>query len=131
NSWANESRLILWQIEDGLDWRSTSAYNLSQHGGIGYVAWANRAVLAELIEAVQYFVYGLNSSFDYGVWSTVHSGLYFQESAVTYKQIVEAWIKDDFEGRAITIATLDRMRQILWDEPFNVKWAARPESQVF
>ena len=46
---------------------------------------------------------------------------------VTYKSIVEAWIKDDFEGRDITIAVIDRMRQILWDEPFNVTWAARPE----
>lgn len=48
---------------------------------------------------------------------------------VTYKSIVEAWIKDDFEGRDITIAVIDRMRQILWDEPFSVVWAARPEEQ--
>ncbi len=49
---------------------------------------------------------------------------------VTYQTIVEAWIKDDFEGRAITIAMIDRMRQILWNEPFYVRWAARPETSV-
>jgi len=49
---------------------------------------------------------------------------------VTWKAIVEAWIKDDFAGRVPTIAVIDRMRQILWDEPFNVQWAARPESGI-
>lgn len=46
---------------------------------------------------------------------------------LTWQAIVEAWTKDDFAGRAYTIATIDRMRQILWDEPFDVRWAARPE----
>lgn len=49
---------------------------------------------------------------------------------VTWKAIVEAWIKNDFEGRAPTIAVIDRMRQIIWDEPFSVLWAARPESDI-
>ncbi|GAI76277.1 unnamed protein product, partial [marine sediment metagenome] len=26
-----------------------------------------------------------------------------------------------------TIGVIDRMRQILWDEPFDLTWAARPE----
>ncbi|GAH43734.1 unnamed protein product, partial [marine sediment metagenome] len=43
----------------------------------------------------------------------------------------EAWIKDDFEGRGVTIATIDRMRQLIWNEPFNVQWAAKPEEQPF
>lgn len=50
-------------------------------------------------------------------------------AAVTWKAICEAWIKDDFAGRVPTIAVIDRMRQILWDEPFFVAWAARPEEQ--
>jgi len=50
---------------------------------------------------------------------------------LTYKDIVEAWFKNDFEGRAITIACIDRMRQKLWNEPFNAIWAARPEEQEF
>ncbi|GAJ24507.1 unnamed protein product, partial [marine sediment metagenome] len=48
---------------------------------------------------------------------------------VTWKSICEAWLKNDFEGRAPTIAIIDRMRQILWDEPFNIIWAARPEEK--
>jgi len=49
---------------------------------------------------------------------------------VTWKAICEAWIKNDFEGRAPTIAVIDRMRQILWDEPFSIQWAARPEQEI-
>lgn len=54
-----------------------------------------------------------------------------EEYELTWQKICEAWIKNDFEGRAFTIATIDRMRQILWDEPFFVAWAARPEEQEF
>ncbi len=48
---------------------------------------------------------------------------------LTWKTICEAWAKDDFEGRFHTIAFIDRMRQIIWDEPFNVIWAAKPEGE--
>lgn len=49
--------------------------------------------------------------------------------AVTAKAICEAWAKDDFEYRAMTIAYIDRQRQLIWNEPFFVAWAARPESE--
>lgn len=48
---------------------------------------------------------------------------------VNYKSICEAWGRNDFEGRAVTIAFIDRMRQLLWNEPFSAMWAARPEEQ--
>jgi len=54
----------------------------------------------------------------------------YGSGAVTWEAIVEAWISNDFEGRAPTIAVIDRMRQILWDEPFRVTWAARPEIEI-
>jgi len=130
NTWANECRIILWGLEDDLDWRTISNYDKNQHGGIGWVAEANRAVIADLIEAMQYFVYGYTTSFDYVYWLNVHQGLYNRASPVTWKTIVEAWIANDFEGRAVTIAVIDRMRQILWNEPFNVQWAARPEQEI-
>jgi len=47
--------------------------------------------------------------------------------AMTYVDICNAWAKDSFRGRAETIAYIDRMRQLVWDEPFNVIWASRPE----
>ena len=50
---------------------------------------------------------------------------------LTWQAIAEAWIKNDFEGRGVTIAVIDRMRQIIWDEPFFVQWASRPEQQEF
>jgi len=46
---------------------------------------------------------------------------------LTWQAICEAWAKDDFAGRAPTIAFIDRMRQLIWDEPFSVVWAAKPE----
>jgi len=48
---------------------------------------------------------------------------------VTWKSICEAWVKDDFEGRFWTIGIIDRMRQIMWNEPFDITWAARPEQR--
>lgn len=46
---------------------------------------------------------------------------------LTWQAIVEAWAKDDFAGAGATIAFIDRMRQLIWDEPFYVNWAAKPE----
>jgi len=51
-----------------------------------------------------------------------------EEYELTAEKICEAWAADDFGGRMITIAFIDRMRQLLWDEPYYVKWAARPEA---
>lgn len=46
---------------------------------------------------------------------------------LTATNICEAWAKDEFHDRALTIAFIDRMRQLIWDEPFYVAWAARPK----
>ena len=54
---------------------------------------------------------------------------YILNHTVTYRTIAEAWAKNSFEGRMVTIAFIDRMRQLLWDEPYFVAWAAEPESQ--
>jgi len=46
---------------------------------------------------------------------------------LTAKAICEAWAADNFEDRALTIAFIDRQRQLVWNEPFSVKWAATPK----
>jgi len=46
---------------------------------------------------------------------------------LTWQAICEAWAANDFEGRTATIAFIDRMRQLIWNEPFFVEWAAQPE----
>jgi len=51
------------------------------------------------------------------------------EYELTAIKICEAWAKNSFEERALTIAFIDRMRTLIWDEPFYVVWAARPESE--
>ncbi|GAI75783.1 unnamed protein product, partial [marine sediment metagenome] len=71
------------------------------------------------------------SAVEYDIYDPPYGVVYYLDNyaGVTWKQIVEAWVKDDFEGRAWTIAVIDRMRQILWDEPFEILWAARPEDK--
>lgn len=129
NTWAGYCSGLLSDLEDDLDDRSITTFNLTQHGGIGYVCIANRAVLHDLIEAMQYFVYGQVNVFNYTKWFYVHKGLYDKEAEITWKSICEAWVKNDFEGRFWTIGIIDRMRQILWNEPFDLTWAARPEQR--
>ena len=52
---------------------------------------------------------------------------YFANFAgVTWEAICSAWIKNDFEGRQWTIAMIDHMRKLLWNEPFDVVFAATP-----
>ena len=46
---------------------------------------------------------------------------------LTAKKICEAWAVNGFQDRALTIAFIDRMRQLIWDEPFYVAWAAKPK----
>lgn len=75
------------------------------------------------INAIKYLVYQSEDCL-YNADIIHHLSEY---TGVTWKSIAEAWVKDDFEGRVWTIGTIDRMRQILWNEPFNLKWAARPE----
>ena len=52
-----------------------------------------------------------------------------EEYELTAEKICLAWAKDEFKDRALTIAFIDRMRQLIWDEPFYVAWASRPESR--
>lgn len=129
NSWANESRILLSNVEDNLDWRVPSQYDKSQHGGIGFIAVANRLVLSELIEAMQWFVYGYSDTFDYVYWGNVHVGLYDRAEPLTWKSICEALITNDFEGSYWFISIIDRMRQLIWDEPYKIQWAAKPVSE--
>lgn len=129
SGWANQSRQLLWGLQNDLDDKVISPYDQQRYAGIGGVAVANRTVLYDLIEAMQYFVYGYSSSFNYSYWGSIHIGLYHKEATVTWQAICEAWVKDDFEGRFWTIGIIDRMRQIMWDEPFDLTWAARPEER--
>lgn len=48
---------------------------------------------------------------------------------VTWKAICEAWVKNDFEGKEWTIACIDHMRKLMWDKPFFIQWASKPEQE--
>lgn len=99
------------------------------HKAIQRILWG----LDDLLNGCRHIIGDAASPYHYDILFMVHQLCWEWTTEdipeVTYKAIAEAWIKDDFEGRAITIALIDRMRQILWDEPFSVIWAARPEEQ--
>jgi len=128
NGWLNEARLLLYQLEADIDTRNFSDYDAAQHGGIGYVVRSLRTVMYDLIRACQYINYGYTSSFNYVYWGDVLIWCVNNITPLTWKSICEAWAANDFEGRTITIAFIDRMRQLCWNEPFYAVWAARPEN---
>lgn len=84
---------------------------------INAISYLNTAVTSSTAANYEYPVYPL-----YAVpYYVEHFTLY------NYVDICNAWAKDGFRGRAETIAYIDRMRQLIWNEPFNAIWAARPE----
>lgn len=129
SSYVYNCRERLAGVEDGLEWGyEPNAYQKTQNGGIGWIAVANRQVLADLIEAMQWFVYGYSDPFGSYVWYSSLLGLYNKEVEITWKAICEAWVANDFEGKEWTIACIDRMRVLMWDEPFSIQWAASPNA---
>jgi len=71
---------------------------------------------------VNYLDKALTEAWQYGMGD-------FPAADVTWKSICEAWVKNDFEGKEWTIACIDRMRQLMWDKPFSIKWAADPKEE--
>lgn len=85
--------------------------------------------LSLLIAGIQYLAWTFNPYSPYGAvpyFLRHHTGA-GEEYELTATKICEAWMADDFKDRALTIAMIDRMRQLVWDEPFNITWAARPK----
>lgn len=114
----SENTLTTWE---------TTVYLEEKHKPFSYWLYELRESVEYLQAAVYYLTHHSKSYPDY--YNLYYILQELSEAGVTWQSIVEAWVHNDFEGRALTIATIDRMRQILWDEPFYVKWAARPEEQ--
>jgi len=57
----------------------------------------------------------------------INNNAFEKAEALTWQSIIEAWMVNDYEARTWTIAIIDKMRQICWDEPYNIIFAARPE----
>lgn len=106
------------------DWIMTNFWLTTNVGKcLGDLRWA----VEDINQGIRYF---LSRSFIYDYKYTIPYWMsHFGGGVITWKTIAEAWSADDFEGRFWTIALIDRMRQLLWNEPFNITWAARPEEQ--
>jgi hypothetical protein len=46
---------------------------------------------------------------------------------ITWQSIIDAWRYNDYEGDTITIYTLDRMRERIWNRPFCLTDYGKPE----
>lgn len=93
----------------------------------------DHAAIGHIIDACNIFFGGINALARKDTnYDPPHYIPYLWEHCagkMTAKEICEAWAKNGFEERALTIAFIDRMRALIWDEPFYIKWAARPESE--
>ncbi|GAI67287.1 unnamed protein product [marine sediment metagenome] len=94
------------------------------HKAIGRCINAVEHILAGSLKVVghgespghaNWLYYALSSSFaaQFENWPKPH-----------WKIICEAWAENEWEGMKWTIACIDRMRQLMWDEPFDIQWAA-------
>ncbi|MBA7695458.1 hypothetical protein ES703_104086 [subsurface metagenome] len=114
------------------------------HAGLARDSTSNpvsRSDFIWLINAVDFLIELIESLGDFGEASYDQSHLFEsiywayadvpngEPYVLTWKKICEAWAVNDFEGRAVTIAFIDRMRELIWDEPFSAQWAAKPEEE--
>ncbi|MBA7609502.1 hypothetical protein ES703_16693 [subsurface metagenome] len=97
----------------------------------------DHASLGHLIEAVDHNIYATYYSLCRNTFYTPNYGVpYFftyhtegEPFVLTWRAICEALAKDDFEGRYWAIAIIDHMRTLIWDKPFNIIWATKPEKE--
>lgn len=122
NTWAGYCGGLLYDLEDGIDTRSVSAYNLSAHGGIGYIVFSLKDVLYDLIEAMQYFVYGQTSPYDYVYWFNVHKGLYDKEVDVSWPNIILAYLDAEDNERSAWQLLVDAYQASMYDKPFDLEY---------
>ncbi len=89
------------------------------------------SALTDLVGAIKYGSFAYDNFYPYGALfyflNPENENPCIGAPELTAEAICEAWAKDDFKGRAWTIAFIDRMRQMIWDEPFDVTWAAKPK----
>lgn len=126
-------------IEHGIDYAFSQGDKAIAHKQDAEVHWnlnQDHLAIEDINKALSDLAFGLQRcNYKYAPFYYTPALVYYlteciaepEEYELTAKKICEAWIADDFKDRALTIAIIDRMRQLIWDEPFYIQWAARPE----
>ena len=122
NSWRNESRLLLWNLEDDIDTRILSQFDKLAHGGMGFVVESLRSVMYELIEAVQWVVYGYSSSFNYSKHKNLHDALIALSGPPDWLDIIEAYINAHDDHRSAWQLLTDAYKASMYDKPFDLEY---------
>lgn len=138
-SWDSIVNYITGDYDDAYDWQRDIGFRkvwANTHWSAGDDHLAIEDIIGAL-DDIQNCVYSLIGRRNYGYGVNTYgmptlldrnfSNPFITADDVTWKMIAEAWSANDFEGRFWTIALIDRMRQILWNEPFDIKWASKPE----
>lgn len=116
NNFYNDMYNLAGQLEgEGCPNSAQSVYNACVH----LLEWRD-----QISDGTDNFRYALTDAL---LWINDNWPTDGDEYVLTAIKICEAWAVNDFEERALTIAYIDRMRQLIWDEPFYIAWAARPE----
>lgn len=109
---------------DARDYADAGNYKM----GIKYNSYAVGVALTAFDTIIQLYSFDIEwSQFGECLYWAAQEGGAADPYELTATKICEAWAADQFEDRALTIAFIDRMRQLIWDEPFSIQWASKPE----
>lgn len=113
-----------YDIVTAQDWQEQAAYYYGIADYVSAIAclinmglWINHSVINVIDPYIP-------TDWHYGVPEFID-----QHCTTTWETIVSAWTSDDFEGRKWTIATIDRMREIVLEEDWDIVWAGNIENQ--
>ena len=102
-------------------------------GAQKFAIYAIRGAFDGLIDAVYHLIsHQEGSPFNYNCYMALKEADEYTDGGnggITWQAICEAWVANDFEGKEWTIACIDQMRKLMWDEPFSIQWASNPTSQ--
>lgn len=106
-----------------------TVWSYSHYQEVAHEPWSGfilelRNTVYLLEDAVYYLIYHSATQPDY--YNLYYILRFFDEQELSWRSICEALVANDFEGKYWTIAIIDRMRQLIWDKPFSIKWAANP-----
>lgn len=118
---------------DWLEYHYENIYTWEQNAWDNWGAGEDHAAMnwilmymSSLRQFLHLFIYG---STTYKTHRLLPHAFHEFLGAVDWKSICEAWVKNDFEGKEWTIACIDHMRKLMWDKPFTIKWASKPETE--
>ena len=118
-----------------MNWCATEADNYHDKAQTHWLFQQDHKAIEDIIDCLSVLIAAIQyAAWIYPPYSPKGAVPYFlryhtgngDEYELTAQKICEAWLEGNFAERTLTIGFIDRMRQLLWNEPFNAVWAAKP-----